>query len=316
MENSISKLFEASVKGESVHIAMDKIISYLNKKLEVKLVKIPGIEHYHNSADHGYGIRYVINGSTHCIRFNWHSESNIGKSADLASIDLFLGKRDPSFNIHTRGISMVRILPALVNTINSPSVRKEFVFPVDINQAMNESFITEAKRDDFTAQEALDDFISRLANGKTYTRSDFIGSYHIVHVGIFDTVFRDFADKVTIKGKQVSFKPGINLGGLKDSILSRAGVLEVTRGGTKEAYLKSKEEEAAEQIEEHVPFADTLDHLEGLVSSVIKGAFNALFVAGRGGSFSGSTPINIIINDNKDLGNDKHQTEDSGANNN
>lgn len=296
MTQTISKLFEASIKGESTHFAMDKIVSYLQKKLGVKLVKVPGVEHYHNSSDHGYGYRYIIAGTVNCIRFNWHSESDAGQSSQMTSVDMFNGKHDPSFNIHTRGLSLVRALPALVKTLKSPAVGREFVFPVDAKQAVNESTqITEAKRDDFTAQEALNDFVSKLASGKTYTRSDFIGSYHIIHAGIFDTVFKDFADKVSIKGKQVSVKPGVNLDGLKDSILSKAGVLEVTRGGTKETYLKTKQEEQVEEeSDEKIPFGDVLEHLEGLVTGVIKGAFNALFVAGKGGTGKTQTVEKVL----------------------
>lgn len=279
---SITKIFEAS--NDTSSVAMTKIISYLNNKLDFKLLKVPGVEPYKNSNDSGFGIRYIIDGTTNCIRFNWYRESSVGKSSEISSIDMFTGKHDPSHNIHTKGISLVKSLPALVGILANPKFGKQFVFPVDAKVAVNESLLVEAKRDDFTSEEALADFVTKLLSGKTYTRSDFINSYHIVHAGIFDTVFRDFSDKVTIKQKQVSLKPGTNLADLQDSILAKAGVLEVTRGGTKETYLKNKqEEELEEETEEKVPFVDTLDHLEGLVTGVIKGAFNALFVAGKGG---------------------------------
>lgn len=288
-------LFEAKVGGGAAAVAMDKMVSYIQRKLGEKLIKIPGIEHFHNSADTAYGARYVVQGTTQCIRFNWHSEPAAGKATELRSIDLFTGKPDPSFSIHTKGISFVRALPLLVSILKSPTLGRHLVFPVDAAEALTESVVTEAKRDDFTAQQALDDFMKKLVTGKTYTRSDFIGQYHIVNVGVFDTIFNDFSDKFQLDGKRVSIKPGTSIESLKDSILSKAGVIEVTAGGKKETYLKTKQEEQVEaDAGEKIPYGDVLEHLEGLVTGVIKGAFNALFVAGKGGTGKTQTVEQVL----------------------
>ena len=287
-------LTEATVSGASAGLAMEKMVSYIQRKLGVNLIKIPGIEHFKNSQDVGYGVRYVFAGSTKCIRFNWNSEPQTGKAAQMQSIDIFMGKtRDPNFQIHTKGLSLVKCLPAVVDILEKPTVGRHAIFPVDEKEALTESVVMEAKRDDFTAEEAVDDFLKRLAAGASLTRSDFIGSYHIVHAGIFDTVMKDLKDQIQINGKRVSLKPGIQISKIRDSILSKAGTIEVTRGGTKEVFLKTKEEAAVEK-EEKVPFVDTLEHLEGLTTSIIKGAFNALFVAGRGGTGKTQTVERVL----------------------
>jgi hypothetical protein len=289
-------------------IAMEKVVKYIQSKLGVKLIKIPGVEHYHNSTDHGYGSRYVFDGLTKCIRFNWSSEAQVGSTIQLKSIDIFNGRsHDPTYNIHTSGISLVRTLPTIVSIFKSPEIGRQFTFPVDAVEAISESVLKEAKRDDFTAEEALSDFMKKLTAGRAYTRSDFIGNYHIINAGIFDIIFKEFKDKFEIDKSRISMKPGSKIEALKDSILAKAGVIEVTRGGSKETFLKTKQEEAVEtDSQEKIPFGDVLEHLEGLVTGVIKGAFNALFVAGRGGSLSGSTPINIIANSKNIESDDNH----------
>jgi hypothetical protein len=317
-------LQEAKVGGDKAHLAMEKMVAYIQRKLGEKLIKIPGVEHYHNSDDTGYGYRYVFAGSTRCIRFNWNTEPKAGQTAEIMSIDIFTGKHDPSFTVRTKGMSLVKALPALVGILHSPTLGKQLIFPVDETEAVAEtavaeSSIFEAKRDDFTAKEALTDFLKQLTAGKTFTRSEFIGTYHIVHVGIFDTVMRDFKEKFTIDGKRIAIKPGTRVDALADSILSKAGVIEVSTGGTKEVYLKTKQEEAVEggeQGDDRIPYGDVLEHLEGLVQGIIKGAFNALFVAGKGGSFSGSTLVNIMVNDSAVNSDDNHQTENKITNHN
>ena len=281
----LQDLFEAKVGSKNVGLAMSKMVSYLERKIGSKLIKIPGVEHYHNSSDNGYGLRYVFDGSTRCIRFNWGSDSSAGNTGEIHSIDIFTGvSHDPNFHIRAKGISLVKSLPMVVDILRSPSTGNRLMFPVDVNETVKES-ILEAKRDDFTAEEALSGFLKQLSSGHSYTRSDFIGTYHIVHAGIFDTIYRDFADKFNIESKRVSIKAGTKIESLKDSILSKAGVVEVTKGGTKEVFLKTKQEESLEkEAGEKVPFGDVLEHLEGLTQGLIKGAFNALFVAGKGGT--------------------------------
>lgn len=279
----LQELFEAKVGAKRTGMAMNKMVSYIERKLGEKLLKIPGVEHYNNSNDHGYGHRYVFDGSTRCIRFNWSSDGATGHTGEMQSIDLFTGaSHDPNFHIHTKGISLVKSLPMVVSILKSPSLGKQKMFPIEATEALSESVIAEAKRTDFTADSALSDFLKQLTHGKTFTRSDFIGTYHIIHAGIFDTIYNDFKDKFSIDQRRVGLSPGSKIDALKDSILSKAGVVEVTKGGSDETFLKTKQEETLES-EERVPYADVLEHLEGLVTGVIKGAFNSLFVAGKGG---------------------------------
>ena len=314
----LQQLFEAKVGAKSSGLAMDKMVSYLSRKVGGTLIKIPGVEHFNNSESHGYGIRYVFSGSTRCIRFNWNSDGAAGKTAELSSIDIFTGKtRDPNFTIHTKGLSLVRALPVVATILRSPTLGKQFVFPIDPAAAIagdtGGEAVTEAKKDDFTAEEALNDFMKKLATGKSFTRSEFIGMYHIVNAGIFDTIVTDFPDRFKIDNKRVGLLTNAKIDQLKGSILAKAGIIEVTAGGTGETYAKSKQEDDLEKdAGDRVPYADTLEHLEGLVQALIKGSYNALFVAGKGGCVSGETMVNIII---EDPTHDLNQAKDTSANN-
>lgn len=293
----LNQLHEA-ISGGKVDAAMNKIISYLERALAVRMIKIPGVEHFKNSKNTGWGVRYVIDGSTRMIRFNWQSAPSAGKSNSIISVDVFDGKHDPSIHIKPEGVSLVKVLPALAGQLVKPKMGSHPVFIAKPEAALAESAIlTEAKRGDFTYESALKDFLNKMSKGKSFTRSDWIGNYHISTVDAFDTLVGQFPEKLTIQGKRISAKDGVDMEVLRGAVLASCdGELEVTAGGSSEEYMPTEQEEEA-QAGEKVSFSDSLEHLEGLVKALTKGSFNALFVAGKGGSISGSTSINIILSD-------------------
>lgn len=275
----LEELCEA-IKGGRVDGAMSKIISYLQKSLGGTLVRIPGVEHFKNSKEEGYGIRYNIDGTARCIRFNWASSGASGKSAALVSVDLWNGKnRNPDFNFASNGVSLVKILPQLAKQIVNPRKGEQPVFASAVDTQLNE-----ARKDDYDTSLALSDFLRRLQKGASFTRSEFAGQYHISNIGIFDTIVNSFSDDFDIQGKRVMWKDGSDASDIYDRVIGESdGVLQVTSGGYGEEYEKTSEEARIEKTE-HVSFSDSIDHLKGLVEGIIKGSFNALFVAGKGGT--------------------------------
>jgi len=378
-------LYEREEKSETASVALPKIASYIGGQLGSQLTKVISHEHYHNSAGTGHGVRYVINGTPRCIRFNWSSPSEMGKLTRMKSIDVFNGKSsDPSFTIKTDGISILQALPVVINLLQHPTLGKFQAFPADPKQVLSasedvseaarathqekiypdtkagikdylrdnvskqyvkllddpktrykmdqwvhgvwavdfapgtrfivylagykdphgkvreyndfesgetpdkekigESFIVEVKAGSFTAAQALDDFLHKLSSGKSFTRSEFASNYHINNVGIFDTIVSSFKNRIRLDGKRVSLANNKNLDTLKDTILSKAGIVEVVKGGSKETYLKSdKEEEVEKDDSPKVPFGDTLKHIEQLVGALIKGPVKSIFIAGKSG---------------------------------
>ncbi len=277
----LEQLFEA-VSSSKVNAAMSKIVSYLEKNLNANLIRVPGVEHFKNSKDEGYGIRFFMSGTKQSLRFNWVSSGQTGKSAAISSIDYWSGaSRDPSVHIQAKGVSLVKVLPSVVSQLLDPSQGSHTVFVSD-NQ-LTEARLFEAKRGEYNAQSALKSFLSRLKNGETFTRSFFAGEYHIENAGIFDTVFGNFGNLFTIQGKRISWKDGADVNEIYKEVLGEApGELLVSSGGKGEQYLDSPGEQDLEK-DEHVSFSESLEHLEDLVGGVVKGAFNALFVAGAGG---------------------------------
>jgi len=261
---------------------MGKLITYLNKALSVRLVKIPGAEHFKNSREHGVGIRFIVNGTLNSIRFNWLNDAQVGKISQIMSIDLFYkGKHDSSYLIKTRGISIIQSLPELVNILKDPKVGDVDVFPTDPTEMMQRAQIKEASTRDFTFSQALDDFLFTMANGTAYSRSDFNSKYHIKNVGIFDTVRGHFEDQLSFKGaNRFALKPGTDIQKLKLEILDKSGKIGVSVGGKGENV-----SEILHGINSRLSFKATLKHIKEMVSELITGnsGYNALFIVGRTG---------------------------------
>jgi hypothetical protein len=268
------EFFENGKEPAKVDAVMQKVVSYLSRELGTNLIRIPGLEAYHNSLEKGYGIRYVLNGSTKAIRFNWQTEA-AGKGNTMASIDVWEGhSHDPNYHITARGISLVKVLPLLAQHIRDPKIGtfKGFGRPID-----------EAKRGEWTPADALDDFINWMARapgglGKT----DFVNKYHISNVGLYDSIAHDFKDKFEwLPRGRITVRPDVNYDKVKKMILATAHVeVQVAAGGSGEEY------EGSDGLPEgeRVSFNDSLEHLEGLVEGIVKGSFNALFVCGKGGT--------------------------------
>lgn len=270
------EFFDNSKPSVKVDAVMDRVVSYLSRELGAQLIRIPGMERYHNSIEKGFGIRYVLNGSTKAIRFNWLTDA-VGKGSTMASIDVWEGhSHDPDFHIVARGISLVKVLPLLAQHIKAPKIGKFVGFGRQVDEM--------AKRGEWTPAAALDDFIdwmkrtSNVGLGKT----DFINKYHISNVGIYNSIVHDFEDKFEwLPRGKVTIKPDVNYEKVKKQILATADVeVVVMAGGAGEDY------EGEDQLPEgeRVSFNDSLEHLEGLVEGIIKGSFNALFVCGKGGT--------------------------------
>lgn len=276
-----------AVAGSKVDAAMGKVISYLERAIGAKLIKIPGAEHFKNSKETGWGIRYIIDGTTNCIRFNWANKP--GNAAGITSIDLFNNSRNPTFNLHTDGISFVKFLPTLSTMILNP---RKGSYPVYVQKATDETLtqesfmISEAKRGDFTFASALKDFLFKQLPKGSQTRGDWIRNYHIATVEAFDTLVNKFGEKLEKKGMRYELKDDVDTEVLYNAVLANCdGHLEVTSGGSGEEYMMTgAEQEIEEDPANRVSFSDSLEHLEGLVEGLIKGSFNALFVAGKGGT--------------------------------
>jgi hypothetical protein len=275
------KLFEfLDTRKTALDHALLTAISKLEKFLSVHLIKVPGVEQFHNSVSSGYGIRFIANGSAKSIRINW--VSGTGNVDRIDSIDCWLGnQRDPNFHITWRG-SFDKALATIAGAIKNPKIGRA-------ERRGDDSVIHEAKSGEWTPKAALDDFIKWMAKSPAgLGKTDFIRKYHIENVMIYDTIVHDYADSFEMlpRGRITTIKArgknAVDYEKLKRLILSKADIqVTVTAGGNNETR-----EDGDSQIPqtEKVPYVESMDHLKGLVQGLIKGSFNALFVAGRGGT--------------------------------
>jgi hypothetical protein len=267
----INELFEAKKTKSTITLA--KVISYIQGKMNANLVKV-GLEHFHNSNGKGFGLRYIIDGTTKCIRLNWNTSAEVGKPNVLQSIDIFLGKsKNPSFNLHTKGVNLLQVLPNVAISLQNPSVEKQFAFP-----SLMESLM-EAKTHDYNTSEALEEFLKLMAQGEYFSRKSFTDMFHVANVGIYDIIDIEFNEYLNYKNGKFTLRPDTNLTLLKQSILAKAGLIMMTRGGSDEEYFPTEQEEELEKRS----YKDTLEDLKDLLKATVKGASNALFITGPGG---------------------------------
>jgi hypothetical protein len=93
--------------------AIALIKSYLEKNLGVQLYQLYGIDYFKNSKSKGEGLRYILP-DLRQIRFNF--DNNQISSVDIWKAD----NKDPIINIETKDVSVVKILPMIVDQLSNP----------------------------------------------------------------------------------------------------------------------------------------------------------------------------------------------------
>lgn len=273
---------------------MQTVARYLSKKTGSNYVQIPGVEAFKNSRESGYGIRFVESGSTRCIRFNWSSEGAVGQLTAIDSIDIFNGKsHDPSLNISVDSISLSQVLPYVAEVLMNPKTGSRLVFPVDMKEAIAESVLYEVARDHYTTQSALQSFLTRMKSGQSFTRTEFMNEYHSVHAGIYDIIKSNFQNSFIIDSRRIALDADADIVKLEKEVLAKSSTMNVVSGGSKESYKATAAETQLEKAH-RVSYEDTLEHLSSLVGALTSGAFNALFVAGPGGTGKTQTVENVL----------------------
>jgi hypothetical protein len=253
------------------------VIRYLTKELGTQLYKVPGVENFRNSSGKGFGIRYVMGSTAKCIRFNWDSEGSVGRFSDLSSIDVFLGTgRDPDYSITLDNTSLVKVLPQVADAIAEPRTGSKLVFPSDVAESVFEDTSDQPEK-------VVTAVVKDLVSGATLSREDFIKHFGAANAGIFDAM-------VKAQGGKEELVPTDDGKTLEKDTLDQAATITTKKGGSGETYAETDAEAA---IDGKPTYAETLEHLDGLVSAVVSGAGNALFIAGRGGCLSSDCTIRV-----------------------
>lgn len=268
-------LTEAISDSNAGHAA-ELIQSYLSKKTRMKFVRMSGVERFENSVSSGYGIRFFFDGDK-AIRFNWGDTGF--RSADLVSIDVWEGQsHDPSYNIDfDHEASLVTILPFICDVLLGPIDIGEFVaIPAD---NLNES------HDDL-----FDKVVGQLKLGEPVPVAGILSTMGSRGEKILNQIRMEYAHLFEKQGRTLIFKgtdkDHENLMKDKDKVLDKIGGVKVQikkggHGDTVDTQIPPGVPDGTDI--EKVAYEDQLEDLKALITLTVKGASNALFIAGRGG---------------------------------
>lgn len=257
--------------------AADLIKHYLEKKVGTKFVRMSGIEDFENSVSSGYGIRYFYDNDK-SVRFNW-GDTGFG-SADLISIDVWEGgSHDPSWNLtFDHEASLATLLPFVADILSGPIQMGEFfAIPADnLNESHDDIF---DKVVDLLKQ-AEPVPVAGVLSTMGSRGEKVLNQIRMDYPGLFEKQGRSLIFKGTDKDIQ-------NLKGDKDKVLDKVGgvKVQVKKGGhgdTVQTALPAGLPDGVAALEK-VAYEDQLEDLKALITLTVKGASNALFVAGRGG---------------------------------
>ena len=273
-----------AINENDVHKAGALIQKYLTKKLKTPFHRMPGIEHYHNSLEKGFGIRYFFQ-HIHSIRFNWKSTS-VSSNA-LHSVDYWNGTtHDPNFHLaFDNDTSLIKVLPTIVDFLEKPETGILDAIPAD---SLNESTILLSE---MAMHSIFDGVLGELKDGQPVPITKIEQALGSRGLKIITQIRADFGDMFDKSGRQVIFKGDIaKIRGMRDVVVGKVGGVKVTvtAGGKGDSYTSVTGKDQVDTIVgagiEKVAYKQQLEDLTGLIKLVVKGASNALFIAGRGGT--------------------------------
>lgn len=123
-------LFYEAFNIKSLSHAIELIKTVLEKKLGKKLQQEKGINYFTNNLGHGFGVRFLIEGTNRFIRFNFDNNK------EIESIDIWEeGNPIPKIRIETKNISIVKIIPQIVSKINNPDKKGLEMCEADLDEA-------------------------------------------------------------------------------------------------------------------------------------------------------------------------------------
>lgn len=268
-------LTEAISDGNAVRAA-ELIQSYLSKKTHHKFVRMSGVEKFSNSVSSGYGVRFFYDNDK-SIRFNWGDTGF--HSSDLVSIDFWDGSHhDPSWNMNfDHEASLVTLLPFIADVLMGPIDIGDFVaIPADnLNEADDDIF---------------DKVVAQLKTGEPVPVAGILSTLGSRGEKILNQIRMDYAHLFAKQGRSLIFngtdKDHADLIADKDKVVNQVGGVKVKiqKGGHGDSVATDVPDGVPDGKDiERIAYEDQLEDLKALIALTVKGASNALFIAGRGG---------------------------------
>jgi len=260
----ITEAFKVEQAGKMVGI----IKKVLEKRLGKKLFDY-GERVFDAKGGQMHGILLGIDGSPKAIQFNFKGG---GKLTQIHSVDIWdaTDSPDPAVNIETKGLSIIKILPAIVSFIEKPVVKKDIlVAPIQEMRVMDKDTIlseglVEYDGKDFASKS--DAAIHALEQGKDsrFIRRNF---------GFSMANLQKKLEKLQKKGKATKTKA---------SALEK---LKVNRGKKLKIVPGSDVKKSSKQLA-NIQYADPktiFKDLESLVNMIISGIQPSLLITGMAG---------------------------------
>ena len=280
------------ISSETALKVADTISSYIAKKTGVVFFKMPGIEHYKNSGNSGFGLRMFSKKGNQSIRFNYKSAGSIGL-VNLASVHYWNGEDPAPFFIEfdTR-ISVIKVLPVIVDMINNKGIKLGTTMSPPDDIPLNEACNILNENETMDSSTMFDGIVAIIAaNGPkgTLTQSKIYSYNKIAGVKVFDEIRKDFPNLFFKEGNKYEWrgtnKDIENIIKDKSKILSQLGVvaIKVSKGSANETYDSNKDLNKLSKEVERLSFEKQLEDLENLIRMTISGASNGLFISGSGG---------------------------------
>jgi hypothetical protein len=264
-----------SVSDSNIDKLGETIRKYLQKKLGIPVLKYPGVEEFSNNLiKKGVGIRYYYGKKS--VRFNFIGTKINSKK--LHSVSIWNGTTQaPNFNIDLPDVSLVKVLPDLIDQIRKPTLGKIEIIP-DQKTNLTESFeldlLIESKAAKFLP--AYDEAFAQLKSNERF----FVEPGNWRAYAIYSAITKTYPELFDKQGRNFILVGDKNKIDRELIIKSVGGIeTEVTKGPTKETY----QVQGVEEPEERVTFKEQLAHLKSLTKLLINGASNSLIISGAGG---------------------------------
>lgn len=114
-----SELIIEAFTTKSLHAAVESIKNVLQRQLGVVLYPYEGVDQFICKYGTFFGAKFFIGTTTQAIRFNFERS---GSSNEVVSVDVWdaTSGKFPVANIPTQGVSIVKIIPVIVDAIRNP----------------------------------------------------------------------------------------------------------------------------------------------------------------------------------------------------
>ncbi len=270
----ISQIAEAVKTADTGKVA-NLITSYLKKHLGGKIYLYPSIEQFKHGAD-VYTTVTIILSSIKFVRFNWLN-GKLDQSA-LHSVTISdSGKHEEvTFDKH---VSLVQILPEIVNILKKNVSNKSWdAYILDDAEHIAEEALFESSSSD--PMSVVKSYFEKLNTGDKINLTRILEAGGPVALKIARHVIATNAaafDGKIIVSKKIDYSHC-------QSILSNSKVkMRVSSDNTAESWVEPSGIDKQE-VEEQISYIEKIEDLSNMLKFMLKGATNAVFVAGRGGT--------------------------------